>query len=156
MRKKDEKRKVVWRELLTMEGESRGKVTPCVRITYAWIRGETRHSFCFGFKEADVFKPMIHIPKSFMGEFTKMMRDADVLSTVLRKHKEEANPVMAQYIWDEFIKNDPRQKQRDASVEMKRKSERATSSEPEHRKIREKRFATFADALKAKGQELPN
>ena len=39
---------------------------------------------------------------------------------------------------------------------MKKKSNRAASSEPEHRKTREKRFATFADALKAKGQDLPN
>lgn len=149
---KPKRPKIDWQELVILKGEEKGGGRrACVKITHAEIRGDVCHSFCFGLEDAGGFRPLMHIPEIWVRENIRLMREADALSTTLHLFGRDSDSEFAKSVVHQ-VRSYSSMINKEDPVSINADHQRKVKSD--RKEAENKSFATFADALKAKGQDL--
>ena len=153
-----ERQPLNWKDLATVRGEALKRQRPCVRITYAEVRGEVKHSYCFGLEGPDGgFRSMAHISENLLPSALHLLNIANVLSLVLRLRGQDDNVELAQTITKrlegEATPDTPELK--GAMADTALFTAAGIARMDKERKISGSAFVTIADALRAQGKDLP-
>lgn len=157
-RPRGERQPLEWKDLAVVRGEARGRQRTCVRITYAKVHGEVRHSYCFGLEGPDGgFRSMVHISENLVAPALHLLNMANVLTLVLRLRQEEDNIELAQTITKrlEGLRTEDSPKVQAAMADTAMLTTGGVAKMIEDRRVSGSAFATIADALLAQGMDLP-
>lgn len=157
-RPKGERPPLEWKDLASVRGEARGRQRTCVRITYAKVRGEVRHSYCFGLEGPDGgFRPIAHISENLVPPALHLLNMANVLTLVLRLRGQEDNTDLAQTITKrlEGLRTPDTEEVQAVMADTAVFTAGGVSKMNDDRKMSGSAFATIADALLAQGSDLP-
>lgn len=147
-----------WKDLASVRGEARGRQRTCVRITYAEVRGEVKHSYCFGLEGPDGgFRPIAHISENLVLPALQLLNMANVLTLVLRLRGQEANADLAQTITKrlEGLRTPDSPELQSTMADTAVFTAGGVANMGVERKMSGSAFATIADALLAQGSDLP-